>query len=113
MSLTKSIKANIETHRQKGLCVHEYIPEYAMRVSALFENGASVEEICLRLGINQKTFAIWRRKYPDFNYATEMGELSAESFFEDLFQEAIAHDLDDVFVEIVELMQRRFPGSYL
>lgn len=88
-------------------------PEIAKRFLLLFEKGASIDEACLRLGIDQKTFFKWQSQYPIFKDALELAELSAEYFYEDLLQEAIDYDVDEVYMEIIEIMQKRFPDSYL
>ena len=93
-----------------------YTQEIAEQLPAMFNNGETVEEVCLKLGITQETFEEWKAKHHLFNYATKMGELRAECFYEDLLlrtcrgDEIKEENLD--FDSIMELMQKRFPDTY-
>ena|GEM_PF-3588247 len=93
-----------------------YTPELAEQLPAMFNNGETIEEVCLKLGITPETFEEWKAQYPVFNCAAEMGELRAECFYEDLLlrtcrgDEIKEENLD--FDSIMELMQKRFPETY-
>lgn len=89
-----------------------YKPEICDSLPAMFDNGETVKEVCLKLGIDEKTFDEWRTQYPDFNDAAELGELHAECFYEDLLVKSIELDTDDICTEIMELMRKRFPETY-
>lgn len=92
-----------------------YTQEIAEQLPAMFNNGETVEDVCLKLGIDQKTFNEWKSQYHLFDYATKIGELRAECFYEDLLLRACRGELKDEnidFDSIMELMQKRFPETY-
>jgi transposase-like protein len=92
-----------------------YTQEIAEQLPAMFNNGETIQDVCLKLGITPETFKEWKDKYPLFNCAAEMGEMRAEVFYEDLLLQASKGELKDEnldFKSIMELMQKRFPEEY-
>lgn len=92
-----------------------YTQEIAEQLPAMFNNGETIEEVCLKLGITPKTFEEWKAQYPVFNCAAEMGEIRAEFFYEDLLLKVCKGELKEEnldFESVMELMQKRFPEDY-
>ena len=91
-----------------------YTPELAKQLPAMFDNGETVKEVCVQLGITPETFEEWKSKYPEFNESAEIGELNSECFYEDLLYKAALGEVDKDFDidGLMGLMQQRFPETY-
>ena len=62
----------------------KYDDAIAEKLPAMFENGESVVEVCVQLGINRDTFYDWCKKHKKFNKAYEQGKLLSQAWWEKL-----------------------------
>lgn len=96
--------------------MHEYKPEIAEQLPAMFNEGETVEEVCVILGIDQTTFDSWKAQYPEFNHAAQMGEIHSERFYDGLLNQLTLtgkfNHKNLTENELIELMQKRFSESY-
>lgn len=47
----------------------------------LFSEGASIAEVCVKLGIHKDTFYAWKEKYPEFSDSIKHGLSLAEAWW--------------------------------
>lgn len=59
----------------------KYTPDLVDRVPAMFEEGESIAEVCMELGVSKDAFNKWREKYPEFNAAVKDGLARSEAWW--------------------------------
>lgn len=65
--------------------------------------GKTIKEVIASMGIDPRTFRSWRKKYPEFNEAIEVGRDVAVSRVEQsLFKRACGYDYIEQVYELVE-----------
>lgn len=62
----------------------KYKPEFAKQLPSMFDNGESVVEVCVALGIRKDTFYNWCKKYPKFSDAYKEGLERSEAWWQRL-----------------------------
>jgi hypothetical protein len=59
----------------------KYKPEICKQLPELFEDGASIAEVCVELGITKSTFYEWGKKYREFSDAIKRGLVLSEAWW--------------------------------
>ena len=59
----------------------KYDPSICADVPGLFENGESVAEVCVALGISKQAYYDWQEKYPEFYDAVHEGLKRSEAWW--------------------------------
>ena len=62
----------------------KYTREYAEKLPQMFENGESVVEVCVNMGICKDTFYRWCREHKDFDSAYKLGLEISQAWWEKL-----------------------------
>ena len=62
----------------------KYDPSLCEILPDLFREGASIAEVCVKIGITKDTFYRWKTEYPDFSDAVKAGEAISESWWTDI-----------------------------
>ena len=62
----------------------KYKKEIADNLPKMFENGESVVEVCVALGISRETFYDWCDKHKEFKRGYEQGLLLSQAWWERL-----------------------------
>ena len=52
------------------------------RIPFYFKEGASIEEVALKLGITRSSYYNWKEIHPEFNHAAELGEQVAAVYLQ-------------------------------
>ena len=65
--------------------------------------GKTIKEVITMMGIDPRTFRSWRKKYPEFNDAIEIGkEVAISRVEQSLFKRACGYDYIEQVYELVE-----------
>lgn len=63
----------------------KYKKKYAKQlIEGLRKDGKSIEECCLLWGVSDKTYQNWRKKYPEFEEAHQIGEMDKKAWWRQL-----------------------------
>ena len=66
-------------------------------------NGASIKQVVSFMGIDPRTFNSWRKKYPEFDEAMELGsEVANLNVVRSLYNRALGYDWWEETYELVE-----------
>lgn len=65
--------------------------------------GDSVDLIAQKMGVDKRTFRVWRTKYPEFNDAVQTGkEVTIKRVEQSLYNRAMGYDYEEITRELVE-----------
>jgi hypothetical protein len=91
----------------------EYDPKFCDLLPTLFENGASITKVCVKLDIHRDTYYEWKKRYPDFADAAKQGELQSQVYWEEMGQDGIFGGIDKFAGSSWQfVMKNRFRDSY-
>ncbi len=92
---------------------NSYEPSMCEKAFELFQNGRSVTQVCVALGIVRDTYYRWKKEHPEFCSAAEAGEQASQGYWEDLGEEGIRGQIDKFSgTPWMFTMKNRFRESY-
>lgn len=60
---------------------NKYKPEYCEQLISCMEEGGSITEFASIINVSRSTIHEWKKKYPEFSDAVEIGKEKAEAWF--------------------------------
>lgn len=102
-------KVNVGFIRQS-----KYDPDYCDIVAKMTRNGSSKTQIAAKIGVNVNTLERWRKSYPEFDHAMDLGKVQSQAWWENQMQEGIwdqnGRRMNTALVGMI--MKNRYPDDY-